>query len=201
MSQNNLYPGKELLLQISKGNEKAFKTLFTTHYDQLRNYIFLITKSKQVAEELTMDVFLKIWLGREIIPQIEKFDAFLFRVAHNKSIDFLRSVARDPKFQDLLHDQIQIANNTQADSSVILHEYESKLREAVSLLSPQRKKIYQLSREQDLTHDQIATHLKLSKNTVNNHIVEAQKFIRTYLSKNCDMAFLISIMPAISINI
>lgn len=197
MTQNNFHIEKDLLSEVSKGSEKAFKALFTAYYDQLNNYIFSITKSKQIAEELAMDVFLKIWLGRDIIPQIEKFDAFLFRVAHNKSIDFLRSVARDPKFQDLLWDQIQMANNTQADSSVILHEYEAKLREAVSLLSPQRKKVYQLSREQDMTHDQIAAQLKLSKNTVNNHIVEAQRFIRSYLSKNCDLAFLFLLLPTI----
>lgn len=197
MTQNNFHIEKDLLSEVSKGNEKAFRALFTAYYNQLNNYIFSITKSKQIAEELAMDVFLKIWLGRDIIPQIEKFDAFLFRVAHNKSIDFLRSVARDPKFQDLLWDQIQIANNTQADSSVILHEYEAKLREAVSLLSPQRKKVYQLSREQDMTHDQIAAQLKLSKNTVNNHIVEAQRFIRSYLAKNCDLAFLFLLLPTI----
>ena len=197
MAQNNFHIEKDLLSEVSKGNEKAFRSLFTAYYDQLNNYIFSITKSKQIAEELAMDVFLKIWLGRDIIPQIEKFDAFLFRVAHNKSIDFLRSVARDPKFQDLLWDQIQMANNTQADSSIILHEYEAKLREAVSLLSPQRKKVYQLSREQDMTHDQIAAQLKLSKNTVNNHIVEAQRFIRSYLAKNCDLAFLFLLLPTI----
>lgn len=197
MTQNNFHIEKDLLSEVSKGNEKAFRALFTAYYNQLNNYIFSITKSKQIAEELAMDVFLKIWLGRDIIPQIEKFDAFLFRVAHNKSIDFLRSVARDLKFQDLLWDQIQIANNTQADSSVILHEYEAKLREAVSLLSPQRKKVYQLSREQDMTHDQIAAQLKLSKNTVNNHIVEAQRFIRSYLAKNCDLAFLFLLLPTI----
>ncbi len=197
MTQNNLHIEKDLLTEVSKGSEKAFKSLFKAYYDQLNNYIFSITKSKQIAEELAMDVFLKIWLGRDIIPQIEKFDAFLFRVAHNKSIDFLRSVAKDPKFQDLLWDQIQMANNTQADSPVILHEYEAKLSEAVSLLSPQRKKVYQLSREQDMTHDQIAAQLKLSKNTVNNHIVEAQRFIRSYLAKNCDLAFLIVLLPTI----
>ena len=197
MTENNLHKEKNLLSEVSKGNEKAFRTLFTAYYDKLNNYIFSIIKSKQVAEELTMDVFLKIWMGRDIIVQIDKFDAFLFRVAHNKSIDFLRSAARDPKFQDLLWDQVQIVNNTQADSSVILHEYETRLREAISLLSPQRKKAYQLSREQDMTHDQIAAQLNLSKSTVNNHIVEAQRFIRAYLSKNFDIAFLIAIMPQV----
>jgi RNA polymerase sigma factor (sigma-70 family) len=72
-----------------------------------------------------------------------------------------------------------------------------QLSEAVSLLSPQRKKVYQLSREQDMTHDEIAAQLNLSKHTINNHIVEAQRFIRTYLSKNFDIAFVVAILPTV----
>jgi len=197
MAQNNFHTEKELLAQISAGDEKAFRALFASYYEQLYRYIFGFIKSKQVSEELVMDVFLKIWLGRDLIPQIEKFDAFLFRVAHNKSIDFLRSVARDPKFKDLLLENIQLANNVQSDSPVLMQEYETKLREAVSLLSPQRKKVYQLSREQDMTHDEIAAQLNLSKHTINNHIVEAQRFIRTYLSKNFDIAFVVAILPTV----
>lgn len=195
MAQNDLHIEKELLEQVSEGNEQAFKILFSDYYDRLFHYIYGFIKSSQITEELVMDVFLKIWLGRDIIPQITKFDSFLFRVAHNKSIDFLRSVAKDPKFQDLLWEQIQLANNDQADSSLMMQEYEIKIREAISLLSPQRKKVYQLSREEDMTHDQIAARLNLSKHTINNHIVEAQKFIRNYLSKNSDLAFIILQMP------
>ena len=197
MAHQNFHIEKELLAQVSAGDEQAFRDLFHSYYGQLYHYIFGFIKSKQVAEELVMDVFLKIWLGRDIIPQIHNFSAFLFRVAHNKSIDFLRSVARDPKFQDLLWKNIQPANNAPADSSILVQEYEDKLREAVSLLPPQRKKVYQLSREQDMTHDQIAAQLNLSKHTINNHIVEAQRFIRTYLSKSFDIAFLIAIMPTV----
>lgn len=141
-----------------------------------------------------MDVFMKLWLGRDIIPQIDNFDAFLFRVARNKSIDFLRSVAKDPEFADLLWEQIMVASNAGADSPLLVREFENKLREAISLLSPQRKKVYQLSREQEMTHDQIAYQLNLSKHTINNHIVEAQHFIRQFLSKNLDVAFMLSLL-------
>lgn len=182
---------KKLLTRISEGSESAFHTLFLDNYQQLFNYIFSMIKSRQVAEEVVMDVFMKIWLGREIIPKIENFNAFLFRVAHNKSIDFLRSAGRDPRLEELLWDQIQLSNNTQADSSTLMREYEEKLREAISFLSPQRKKVYQLSRERDMTHDEIASQLHLSRHTVNNHIVEAQKFIRDYLTKNYDMAYIL----------
>ena len=90
----------------------------------------------------------------------------------------------------LLH-EMQIASDIQADYVLLHHEYEEKTREAISLLSPQRKKVYQLSREQDLTHDQIAVALNLSKATVNNHIVEAKNFIRNYLSNKFEIAMVV----------
>jgi RNA polymerase sigma-70 factor (family 1) len=186
--QNNTE--KVLLEQVASNDEKAFKVLFNLYNQRLYQYITCIIKSQQVAEELVLDVFMKIWLGKELIIQIENFEAFIFRVAHNKAIDFLRSVAKDPKFQDLMWYEMHGVTGDRADSSILQHEYETKLREAVELLSPQRKKVYVLSRQMEMTHDQIAVHLGLSKRTVNNHIFEAQRLIRTYLSDSFDIAFL-----------
>ena len=191
MIPNKIKIEKELLAQVAEGNEESFKVLFSTYNERLFNYISTIVKSREVAEEVVMDVFLKIWLGKEIISQIENFDSFLFRVAHNKSIDFLRSVAGDPIFMDMLWEEIQLSGAEPADTSILRKEFQTKLREAVSLLSSQRRKAYRLSRDEDMSHEQIAHHLGLSKNTVNNHIVEAQRFIRSYLAKNLDIAWLL----------
>jgi len=176
------------MLLLAGGCEKTFKVLFDTYSKRLFYYISRFIKSEQVAEELVMDVFMKIWMGRELATQINNFDAFLFRIAHNKSIDFLRSASKDLQLKELLWDQTQIASAEQADHSVLVREYEEKVRDAIALLSPQRRKAYNLSREEDLTHDQIAGQLNISKATVNNHIVEAKKFIRNYLSNNLDLA-------------
>ncbi|MBA2561605.1 MAG: hypothetical protein H0V14_01575 [Chitinophagaceae bacterium] len=86
MSATTLYNEQVLFQQIAEGNEKAFKSLFDTYRSRLFYYISRFVKSDQVAEELVMDVFLKIWMGRELVKQIENFDAFLFRVAHNLQI-------------------------------------------------------------------------------------------------------------------
>ncbi|HVI47288.1 MAG TPA: sigma factor-like helix-turn-helix DNA-binding protein, partial [Chitinophaga sp.] len=72
-----------------------------------------------------------------------------------------------------------------------------KVREAISLLSPQCKKVYSLSREQELTHDEIARQLNISKATVNNHIVLAQRFIRNHLAKDMDIALIILLIGKI----
>ncbi len=195
--EQELHIERLLLQQIAAGNEKAFQTLFNHYNTKLHHYVFGFVKSSQIAEELVMDVFLKLWLGRDLLVQIKNFDGFLFRVAHNKIIDFLRFSAKDLKLKDLLWNEIQMASSLVADHSLIHHEYEEKLREAIDLLSPQRKKVFRLAHEEDLTHDQIAVQLHISKSTVNNHIVEAKRFIRDYLSTNLDIAMLLVIMTRI----
>jgi RNA polymerase sigma-70 factor (family 1) len=181
----------ELLQQLAEGNEQAFKIFFHTYRDRLFYYISRFVKSEAVAEELVMDVFMKIWLGRELAVKIDNLDSFLFRVAHNKSIDFLRAAAKDKKLKQLLWEKIQAESGEKQEDFFLVQEYEEKIREAIALLSPQRKKVYQLSREQELTHDQIAVQLNISKATVNNHIVEAQRFIRNFLSQNLDITVVI----------
>lgn len=197
MPKQLLHNERTLLKQVAERDEQAFKALFDAHRDRLYTYILGMIRSKEVAEELVMDVFLKIWLAKDVVIQIENFDAFLFRVAYNKSIDFLRSAARDPVFRNLLWNDIEMAGDTYADSTVMQHEYESKLREAVSLLSPQRKVVYLLSREKGFSHADIARKLHLSKSTVSNHIVESQRFIRTYLISHMDLAMVILVLSRI----
>lgn len=191
MSVEKIYDEQLLLQQIAERDENAFKLLFDLYRDRLLHYIYGIIKSKEVAEEIVMDVFLKIWLGKELVNQIENFDAFLFRVAYNKSIDFLRSAARDPKLRDLVWNEMQVAGGMNADQQVITREYEKKLREAIGQLSPQRRLVYQMSREKGFSHLDIARQLQLSKHTVSNHIVESQRFIRSYLIRHLDIAVLL----------
>ncbi|MCH5720116.1 RNA polymerase sigma factor [Niabella hibiscisoli] len=74
--------------QVSQGDQQAFTVLFDRYHPRLFNFIVNLVKSNEVAEELVMDVFLKLWLSRDMIGGIENFDGFLFKIAYNKSIDF-----------------------------------------------------------------------------------------------------------------
>jgi RNA polymerase sigma-70 factor (ECF subfamily) len=182
---------KELLMELARGNEESFECLFGRYHERLFKYISLFIKSPQIAEEVVMDVFMKIWSAKELIGQVENFDSFLFRVAHNKAIDFLRMVSKKPDFKELMWDTMQLSAPDETDALLLKAEFEGKVRHALSLLSEQRRKVFEMSREQDLSHEQIASRLGLSKHTVNNHIVESKRFIRSYLSKNLDIAWFI----------
>ncbi|TDW96680.1 RNA polymerase sigma-70 factor [Dinghuibacter silviterrae] len=199
MSAEKIYSDRRLVEQISKGDENAFQQLFDRYNDRLLHYIYGIVKSKEISEEIVMDVFMKIWLGKDIVDRIKNFDAFLFRVAYNKSIDFLRGVSRDLKFRDMVWEEVQIASGSKADDQLLTREYENKLREAIGLLPPQRRLVYQLSREKGFSHLDIARQLQLSKHTVSNHVVESQRFIRAYLTHHLDITVLLAICAAESL--
>ena len=173
---------KVLLRQVARHDEKAFKALFETYQARLYHYIIHIIKSREPAEEMVIDVFLKIWQQRESLHEIESFDAYLFRIAFNKSVDFLRRAARNPEIRDLIWQEIQLAGDLPSDAPVLIKEYEGKLNEAIGLLPPQQQLVFRLSREKNFSHSDIAQKLQLSKNTVSNHISTSLRFIRAYLA-------------------
>lgn len=182
---------QDLLLEISSHNEEAFKTLFTRHRDKLFAYIFKVTKSRETSEEIVMDVFMKLWQSRTVLTEIKNFDAFLFHVAKNKSLDFLRSAAKDRVLTELILDQMNNREGGhQPDERIILTELKSKINETIEQLSPQRQTVFRLSREQHMTYDEIASHLQLSKSTVKNHIFDSLHFIRRHISTHADFILL-----------
>jgi RNA polymerase sigma-70 factor (ECF subfamily) len=182
---------KRLLQLIAIGNEQAFETLFEKYRGKLYTYLKGITKSPEASEEIVMDVFLKIWIGRQTVNEIQHFDSFLFRIAHNKAIDFLRALHRDQTLFTLVWEEIQVLGSQTADAGLKEKESHAILQSAIDRLSPKRRLVYELSRENALSHDQIAAYLNLSKSTVNNHLVESLRFIRNYLNGYLEVCLLL----------
>lgn len=186
MSEDALqYDDHYCLMKMSEGEEQFFNLLFEKYRNQLFTYLFKVTKSRETSEEIVLDVFLKLWHGREAVTEIENLEAFLFRVAHNKAIDFFRAAKRNPKMQQELWELITEAiSNETADKKLLDKNMEELVQSAVNQLSPQRRKVYYLRNHEDLSYSEIAAELNLSPNTVRNHLTASVQFIREYLLKN-----------------
>lgn len=193
MNNEKLDDNTDLLLKISNGDELAFAKLFEQYRNQLFTYLFKITKNAETSEEIVLDVFLKIWHGKELIPQIENFNAFLYRVAHNKAIDFLRILKQNPLLQQQVWSNMQepLADED-ADKQLLYKNSEVIINKAVDQLSPQRQKVFYLHHYFGYSNAVIAQHLGLSKNTVRNHLFASLEFIRKFLSDNLELIVLIS---------
>jgi RNA polymerase sigma-70 factor (ECF subfamily) len=190
LNTSSPYNETQLLHNISNGDEASFNIIFAQYRDRLFAYLVTITKSHETAEEIVLDVFMKLWMGREIVSEIQNLQSFLYRVAHNKAIDFLRSAQRNPVQQNEIWEAIQsTAGEASSDHLLHRHNAEAALNEAVGQLTPMRQKVFQLSREEGMSYDEIADHLNLSRNTVRNHVAASLEFIRKYLQgQGYDMA-------------
>jgi RNA polymerase sigma-70 factor (family 1) len=175
---------KNLLQQIAGGDETAFRELFDIYRQRLYSYIFNITRLPEISEEIVADIFVKLWVGRELLTQIEQPNAFLHKVAYYKAMDFLKTLARQARLQERYNEwYLATAHEKSPDQLLIDAEMVQLISRGINQLTPQRKLIYRLSREEGMTHEQIARHLNLSRNTVRNSIIAATRFIDTYLKE------------------
>ncbi len=197
MEEKTLTDTNYLFSKISQGDEASFRIFFEKYRDQLFNYIFKITKSRESAEEIVLDVFIKLWSGREMLKEVGNPDGFLYRIAHNKSIDFFRSVQKDLSRQRGIWNLIQSnlsADN--ADNRLLYNNAEKRINDIRGQLSPQRQKVLELRVEEGLSYDEIARRLDISPNTVRNHISVSMQFLREMLQREEGMMLIILLLMA-----
>lgn len=178
---------------MAEGNEQAFAQLFKMHYNQLGDFIFRITESKQITQEIVQDVFLKIWINRSSLATIESFKAYLMVVARNHAYNCLKQIAREKSRQKQWADTVLLQAVTKELETVPGHDAADRgklLEEAVALLPPQQKNVYLLSRQEGISHEGIAKRLNISHGTVKKHMVLALRFLKNHLRTNSNLLIL-----------
>ena len=171
-----------LLQLLSEGSQYAFAQIFDNYKDRVYGVAYHVLKSHLIAEEIVQDVFMKIWLKRTELTVVERLDAFLFTVARNMTFDRLKRIAYEADMKKEMGRRERNTNDT--DHRIQNQIYQSLLNEAVSKLPEQQKKVYLLSKESGLSHEEIGKRLNISKLTVKKHLVRALKFIRKDLARH-----------------
>jgi len=178
-----------LLHQISTGDESAFRALFEHYRSKIYLFILHIVEQHDEAEELTQDVFLKIWSSRQVLGDIGNADGYLFIMAKNASLDAIRQRSNEQAMRIGLEARNPGPENT-TELNLDLDETTKLLEQAVRSLPPQQEKVYRLAKEEGLTRQQIATELNISENTVKNHLGTAIQSIKIWLRSHGDVAML-----------
>jgi RNA polymerase sigma-70 factor (family 1) len=164
-------------------SEDPFKRLFDSYKNRIYGYVMSIAHSPYAAEEITQEIFIKLWLCRDLLHEVENLDGYIFTIARNRTLNHLRKAAYDTRLLRELQGLVMPQHNN-VEERALVTEYDQLLRNALSLLSPQRRRVFQMSRDGGLNHEEIAEQLHLSRNTVKNHMVEALRIIRSYLGQH-----------------
>jgi len=183
LEETGINTDKALFERIATGDEAAFSIIFFRYTARLAPFVTQLLQSDTWSEEIVQDVFLRLWQSRLQLGTIEHPSAYLYQMASNRTLDYIKRNARDVKLQYYAARWLAPgANHPETDQD--FREVEALLKEAVQRLPVQRRKVYQLVREEGLSHAEIADRLQISKHTVRNHVAEALQEIRIYLREH-----------------
>jgi len=185
MSSNSNSDQSRLLYELSQGSEMAFTQL----YNQYKNVVFStalkITKSRDLAEEVVQDVFLKIWQNHQNLAEISSIENYLFIISRNHIFDMIKKIARDSAVVSNVNYKSTSANDT--DEAIKDDQYNVILTQIVEQLPPQQQKIYKMAKWDGLSHQKIGEDLGISTETVKKHMAQALKFVRIKISPYMNM--------------
>ncbi|KKB45690.1 RNA polymerase sigma-70 factor [Parabacteroides gordonii] len=177
----------DLITLIIHDDEAAFSELYIRYKDKLHYFCLSLLKSEEETNDIVQEIFIRVWESRVFINPDLSFSSFLYTMARNRVLNYFRDMDIDAKAKSILAQNKPVEEDV-IESDLIYTEYQNILKEAIEQLSPQRKKVFNMSRMDNLTHKEIAEQLGISVNTVQEHISESLRFIKTYFGKHSDIS-------------
>ena len=171
---------QEIILQLRDGSHSAYEKIFVAYYGKIKYFINGFIKSEETAQELAQDIFLKLWERRESIDPEKSLGYFMYTMARNATFNFLKHKLVHSTYVSRFSAGEHLELST--EEKVYANEIGLIVAMAVKKMPSQRRKIYELSRHEGLTNDEIATKLGLSKKTVENQLSIALKELKKVIS-------------------
>lgn len=174
---------KEVLVRLKSGDETAFEYLYWNYNSYVYNFIHSLIYDSSLTEDLTQNVFLKIWEKRESIDPEQGLSNYLFTIARHyayKETEKRMKLVFSPTVSNNTLDTPDTRTEEKIDTAS-LQEYIDTLIEE---LPASRKEIFKLSRQQHLTNKEIALRLSISEKTVENQITNTLRFLKEKLSED-----------------
>ena len=178
-------PDNDLISQFNHGDAEAFTAIYNKYHLTLYSFVNKFLPEREDAEDITADVFVKLWKLRANFDNIKNIEAFLYITGRNACLDYLRHLQRQhEKQKELLHVLLQepadgiLQENLKAEVLKSIHKEIDRLPRSC-------RKVFKMSYLEGLTNSQIAETLKINNQSVRNHKQRAIKILRiALLNKN-----------------
>lgn len=159
----------------------SFEEFFRLYYRKVREFAFLILKDNADADEVAQLCFIKLWDKRARLGEVLNLDAFVFTVVRNTTLDFIRSLDRSQKGVANMRNSMATQYDSHEESRLDAEIIRNIVHEVIEQMPRKRREVYQMSREEGLSSDQISEALGISKRTAEKHLQLALSQLRTRL--------------------
>ena len=169
----------ELIIGVRGNDLNSFEKMFLIYRVKIFNFSYKYLRSREDAEEVVQDTFVKIWENRATLNEDLSFNSYLFTIAKNIIINKVRKKVAEPRVFDTIVEHS--AQDESTENEIIYRDITSVAERAIQNLPAQRQLVYNLSRKDGLTYEEIGTQLGISSRTVEAHLRKALKSIREFL--------------------
>lgn len=173
------------IADLNAGSYEAFKCLYDRYYAKLYGFVYGVTRSRSMTEDVVQETFMKVWIHRGQIRPGTSFQSYLFKISRNRVVDLVRKRINHPLFEDYLEYCEQAAGPdapNPVESQVDFELFTERLQAAKAKLTDRQRQIFELSKEQGFSSAEIASMLAISEQTIYNQLSSIMHALRKSLA-------------------
>lgn len=176
-----MYNEKQLIIALQEGNHEAFRQLFDDYKKRVYGFLYNMLHSHEEVEELSQNVFVKIWENRANMNHELPLSAYVFKIAKYSALNSLRQKAYKLLLEKNLIEKLETSED--GEEMLTTKNLEEYINNLITQIPERRREIFLLRHRQKLTYKEIAEQLHISENTVDTQIRHALNFLRDQLGK------------------
>jgi RNA polymerase sigma-70 factor (ECF subfamily) len=173
---------RDIVDGIVEGDEMAFEGLFKSHFAELTVYATRFVEDMENAEEIVQDIFFNLWNNRLKLNINTSIKAYLYTTVRNTCLNLIKHKKVESKYREHFSRQLH-EDELQPEDWMDGNELQDKITATIEKLPPERKKVFMMSRFDNLKYKEIAEKLEISVKTVENQMGKALKFLREELKE------------------
>ncbi len=167
---------------LKTGDHGSLRQVYGQYHAIIYYYTLKFVKQESLAEEVTADVFIKLWHRRSIINPELPVQALLYKIAKDTAYNYLKKVASDARLRQRYLDQCPVLYVKSGELLFLEKEHMAEVEQIIGTLPPKRMEVFKLRYYKGEDNQSIAHRLKISINTVKVHLVKARHYLRQQLS-------------------
>lgn len=182
----------QLLESLRTGDEKALSIIYKQYWELMYLAAYNLVKNKEVCEDIVQEIFISVWNNREKIKIKVSLKSYLYASTIYRVYDYFRKNSKVIKVELLenFDSRIQSCN---PETRLMHKELMEYIDSIIDELPGKCKIVFKLSREDQLSHKEIADKLNISPRTVEGHISKALKLLKASISNSASFGLILFI--------
>jgi RNA polymerase sigma-70 factor (family 1) len=183
MNSKGMLSDEELFAKLKLGSRSALNEIYKRYHAPLFSHAYKKLQSTEEVKDILQDVFLNLWTNKEIISINNSLSFYLFGSVRNRVLNVFRNTKVREMYSKSLQEFINKGENV-VDLELREKELISIVEQEIANLPPQMRLVFEMSRNLELSHKEIASELNISSHTVRTQVRNALRILRVKLSSD-----------------